>query len=483
MSNEHSPRNPGHPERVAKLRDRAARAVRSQRPPTTAIGVRGDEDGPTDQQAREIIDLTLRVGEALLGTGASASDVTVTVLRLTRTYGLRSVHVDVTFTSITVSYHRGPFRDPMTVMRIVPTSSADFTRLEAVQALVRQIVEADEPGPVRWARERLDRIVDRPHPYQRWIVTVAMALLGGAVTGLLGGEPTLIVLSAVLSAIIDRVQRRMALWTLPAFFSQLFAAAIPTTVALVLWAIRAATGEPIPGGLTPSVMVATGVVVLLTGLSVVSTAQDTLDGYYVTAAGRAFEVMLLSGGVVAGVLITLSIGQHLGVPLNITPRVALSDHLWWSTLAAAICGGANAIIFYAGTRTVAISAATGAIGWLIFRSSALLGMEAVGATVIAALVVGAISQLVSTPLRVPSLAVATGGIVPLVPGLAVFRGIFEVVQRGTDASSGWTSLVTAATLGMAIAGGVSLGSLPVRRWRADRLQRRLLTRAIGDSRE
>lgn len=448
-----------------------------------AIGVRGDEEGPTDQQAREIIDLALRVGEALLSTGASASDVTATTLRLTRAYGVRSLHVDITFTSITVSYHRGPFRDPMTVMRVVPTTSSDFIRLEQIQALVRSVVDADDPGDVQWARDRLDEIVRRPHPYRRWVVTAAMAGLGGAVTGLLGGGPALILLSALIAAVIDRVQRRLSLWTLPAFFSQAIGAAIPTTVALLLWGFSAWQGSPLPFGLTPSVMVATGVVVLLTGLSVVSTAQDTLDGYYVTAAGRAFEVLLLSGGVVAGILITLAIGQRLGVPLDISPNVGLSDALFSSTIAAFICAGANAVAFYTGPRAVVVAAATGALGWLVFRITSQIGLEPISSTAVAALVVGAVAQAVSTPLHVPSLAIATGGIVPLVPGLAAFRGIFELVHSGTDQATGLNSLVTAAAMGMAIAGGVSLGSLPLRRWRADRTQRRVLHRATTDSRE
>lgn len=474
---------PSSPRRPSTLRDRAERVLRAQLPPTMAIGVRGDEDGPTDQQAREVIDLALRVAEALLATGASASDVTATTLRLTRAYGVRSLHVDITFTSVTVSYHRGPFRDPMTVMRVAPNTSSDFIRLEQIQALVRSVVEADDPGDVQWGRDRLDEIVRRPHPYRRWVVTAAMAGLGGGVTGLLGGSWALILLSAVISAVIDRVQRRLSLWTLPAFFSQAIGAAIPTTVAVLLWGFSAWQHSPLPFGLTPSVIVATGVVVLLTGLSVVSAAQDTLDGYYVTAAGRAFEVVLLSGGVVAGILITLAIGQHLGVPLEISPNVGLSDALFGSTIAAFICAGANAVVFYTGPRAVVVAAATGALGWLVFRISSQLGLEAISSTAIAALVVGALAQWVSVPLHVPFLAIATGGIVPLVPGLAVFRGIYDLVHASTEQSTGLNSLVTAAALGMAIAGGVSLGSLPIRRWRADRLQRRILRRAAADSRE
>lgn len=94
----------------------------------------------------------MRVGETLLSTGASASDVVATVLRLTDAYGLRSVHVDVTFTSISVSYHRGPDADPMTVMRGIKVRSTDLTRLERLQTLCEILPTREctstRPGPV-----------------------------------------------------------------------------------------------------------------------------------------------------------------------------------------------------------------------------------------------------------------------------------------------------------------------------------------------
>jgi uncharacterized membrane protein YjjP (DUF1212 family) len=82
--------------------------VRDSGPPTDAINLWQGADGVDQRTARAVIDLAMRVGETLLSTGASASDVVATVLRLIDAYGLRSVHVDVTFTSISVSYHRGP---------------------------------------------------------------------------------------------------------------------------------------------------------------------------------------------------------------------------------------------------------------------------------------------------------------------------------------------------------------------------------------
>lgn len=95
-------------------RQRASDVVRSASPPTLALGTRlGGDEAVSQRQARAVIDLALRVGEAMLSTGASAADCVASVLRLMTAYGVRSAHIDVTFTSITVSIHRGLHEDPL----------------------------------------------------------------------------------------------------------------------------------------------------------------------------------------------------------------------------------------------------------------------------------------------------------------------------------------------------------------------------------
>ena len=61
--------------------------------------------------ARELnlsLDLCLRIGEVLLSSGAGAADVTATMQSVAHHLGLRHPEIDVTFTSLSMSYHRDP---------------------------------------------------------------------------------------------------------------------------------------------------------------------------------------------------------------------------------------------------------------------------------------------------------------------------------------------------------------------------------------
>ena len=82
--------------------------MRATEPPTDAIPVWTQPDGVDVAVGRAAVELAVRGGIALMATGAAASDVVASVLRLTAAYGLRSVHVDVTFSALTVSYNPDP---------------------------------------------------------------------------------------------------------------------------------------------------------------------------------------------------------------------------------------------------------------------------------------------------------------------------------------------------------------------------------------
>ena len=56
------------------------------------------------------LDFCLRIGEMLLSSGAGAADVTATMQSVAHHLGLRHPEIDVTFTSLSMSYQPRPRR-------------------------------------------------------------------------------------------------------------------------------------------------------------------------------------------------------------------------------------------------------------------------------------------------------------------------------------------------------------------------------------
>ena len=431
--------------------------MRPSGPPTDEIPIWTSPDGVDRETSLAVIDLAMRAGVAMLSTGAAAADVTATVLMLTRAYGLSAVHVDVTYTSVSVSYHRGPYADPITVLRIVRFRVQDYTRLERLRDLIVGLVQ--DPVTVDEARVRFDAVITAPHPYRRWVVTVAGGVLAAGAAGLLGAGWLIILTSFVTATIAGRAITWLTGAGVSAFFAQCVGAAIPTAVATLV-VVAGSLGVNVAEQVSPSLVVASGIVLLLSGLSIVGAAEDALEGYYVTAGARAFEVIVLSLGIAVGISVVLAIGTRLDYPIAITSQTQLIGNLTIQVVCAAIISAAFAVSSFSSGRAVVVAALAGALGWLALAGAEGLDFGAVAASAIAALLTGFVARLVSRQLGVSALAVTTAAIVPLLPGRMAYEGISAIVTDpdGNGLATGIPTLLQAFGLGLGLAAGVSLGT-------------------------
>ncbi|MDO5498925.1 MAG: threonine/serine exporter family protein [Propionibacteriaceae bacterium] len=472
----------------ADLIRRARRVVRDDEPPTWGLDLRAVSDGVEKTRSRSVIDLAMRIGDSTLSTGASSADVTAAILAVTRAYGLRSVHVDVTFTSIAVTHHRGPFEDPVTMVRIVVGRTPDYQRLAETDDLVNAIVH--DGLALDDARARFEQIMAHPRIYRRWIVTLGFIVLAAGVCALFGGSPLEILLACGLVALVDRASLWTARRRLAAFFGQIVGGAIPTAFAMLLVAVRS-YWPPMFDDFRPSILVATGIVVLLAGLAVVGAAQDAIDGYYVTASGRTFEVVILTLGILVGVLAVITLSFRLGVPAYIIPAVTSASSPLVQVGAVLAIAAGFAVSGYAGPRTILVACGLAVLGWIVHQLAGSIGFQSIVATAFACVAVGFLAQPMARRFRVPALAITTSGIVAFLPGGMVYRGLYYLVEPGMAATAGTTGpslLWGAAATGLAIAGGISLGAyfgrLVTRTHRAGaRAKSKALARSTADSRE
>jgi uncharacterized membrane protein YjjB (DUF3815 family) len=219
-------------------------------------------------------------------------------------------------------------------------------------------------------------------------------------------------------------------------------------------------------------------VVLLAGLSLVGAAEDAISGFHVTAAARGFEVMTLTAGIVVGIAGVLNLAQRAELPLTVTDPGTVTVPFAVALAAAAGVAGFWALASYAPVRAVGVAAVAGAVAWATYSLAGTLGAGPAVASATAAVVVGFGGEALTDRLRIPPLLVAVCGIVPLLPGLAIYRGLFAIVVD-SDLPGGLDTLVGAAVLGLGLAAGVALGEHLGRPFggNRDRFDRRVRRRA------
>lgn len=453
-------------------RDRAKSAFR-ERPRSSG---QTQEYVPIDPaHDQRVLDLALRMAEMLLTVGASVHDVTLTTLRIVRAYGLTTVHVDVTFDSAAVTLHRGHDQEPLTMVRVVNARTSDYTRLQRLQALVGQIEEGLD---VRVARERYLDIIRAGHPYRRWIVLGSNGVLAAGVCLLLGASPVIMALAFAAAVGASWLQRGLDRASLPTFFKQMAGGFTVTAVAIL------ATGLDKYGivdlaGLKPSLVVAAGIVMMLAGLSVVGAAQDALDGSYITAGARTYEVAILTLGIVVGIMLGLYAGQAVGIDINVETTVTSIGTGTEQVIGSVLVAAAFGVGSYAGPRTVLACTALGGFGMACYLVANFVGLGPVTAAAVSAMVSGVVSQVAARRLVLPALALSTAAIVPLMPGSVVFRGLLELVGPTYEQQGilpGVETILSAAAIGLALAAGVSLGTWVARPLKGKAFARRRQSR-------
>ncbi len=424
-------------------------------PPTVQLMRPLGPQVPDDARVQQVLDLCMRVGEVLLSSGESADETTRQMLRLAAAAGLSAVDVDITFTSITMCCHRGMAAAPVTSMRLVRYRSLDLTRLAEVAAVVDRV----EQGrlDIESAATALSEAVAAAHPYPRWVATAGWAGLAASIALLLGAEITTALVAFVVTAVIDRTGRLLNRWGLPAFFQQVVGGMLATGATLALFAAGA-----FPPGTRPSLVIAASITVLLSGLSVVGTVQDAISSYYVTSAGRAAEIALLSAGLLTGVVLALKIGFAFGLVLEVAGELPSgAAQFGISALAAALAAASYSLAGYARWRPLIAAGLTGAAGWSTYGLlTQVLSFGPIAGTGAAAVVVGIGTGLLRRGGGISPFVVTLAGITPLLPGFTAYRGFYQLAVEYTV--DGVVTVTVALGIGLALAAGVTFGDFLAR---------------------
>lgn len=403
-------------------------------------------------EARELnltLDFCLRVGELLLSSGAGAADVTATMQALAWELGVRNPEVDVTFTSLSMSYQPDPELPAFVLIRQVKQREIDYEDLTLVDHLVRDVLRGETD--LKDARGRLARIVSSGHTLPRWAATLGWGSMCAGVGLQLGGEWGVVAIAFVAAVCIDRLQLVMARRRLPFFYQQVAGGGVATLIAVAV----AAT----PADLDPSVVVTANIIMLLAGIGFMGALQDALSGFYVTGGARLTEALLATAGIIAGVGGGLEIGNLVGVDVGrLDPgAVAGLKQVSAAAIGAAICAASFAFASYAPRRALSTIGLVAAIAMLISQSASIDGVGGAWPTGIAAFFVGLVSYGVANRLRVPPLVVIVPAVVPMLPGLSIYRGLSLLSAGGAGTSEGLLALFTAASVALALAAGVILG--------------------------
>ncbi|PPG50369.1 hypothetical protein C5C27_16945, partial [Rathayibacter sp. AY2B7] len=192
--------------------------------------------------------------------------------------------------------------------------------------------------------------------------------------------------------------------------------------------------------------------------------DDAINGFPITAGGRLLEVGLLTLGIVVGIAVVLDGARSLGVELVLVDSYARPWPAAVQVLGAGVAAGAWALSSHTPPRPALIAALTGAGAFLVSDSLTTSGFAPLMANALPALAIGLLGEMLAERMRVPAVVTTACAIVPLLPGLTLYRGVLGLTSNAGP-SAGIELLLQAGMIALGLAGGVTLGRIAYRRLR------------------
>lgn len=416
-------------------------------------------------QVHRVMDTAARIGDLLLAAGTGNTDAKAQVRAVTSAYGLYGCHVDITLNTITIYAPSTSNSDPLNIFRVVHSLNSDFSRLTEVDRLIRSIVNG--ATELELTRRILDDIESSPPPYRvRW-ATLAWGGFAGSVALLLGGEPLVALIATLTSIIIMATNVWLAAKSLPVFFQNFFGGII----AVIPAALTYRFAQALDHYLSPSLVIASCIVAMLAGLTLVQALQDGVTGAPVTSSARFFQTVLMTGGIISGIAMGLMLAGQIGVTMP--PIDTSTTQGTFGSATVQTLGGVGAAMFFAiasfcERRALVVATFTALVAYSLYRFLLVqMGTGDVTAAGITATFVGLAGGLLSRRYLIPPQITAIVGITPLLPGLALYRGMYSML---TDQFVvGISNLGIALATATALAAGVVLGEWVARRLRRPRI--------------
>ena len=397
------------------------------------------------RETYKVLDLALRIGEILLSSGAGAADVTATMQALTRHHGLRNADIDVTFTLLRTSYQDDPDEMPVLLTRNVQTRDIDYDDLTRVHLLIGDVL--NDRVSLSDARAQVARINSTGHYLPKWSIVLGHGLVGGGIAVVLGAGLVVTLVATIAGILVTVLTRTMNRQRWPMFYQQTAGGLLATLLALLTTTI-----DP---RLDVSLVITANIVMLLSGIGFMGAIQDALSGFYLTSGARIIEALLATAGLIAGVSAGIALAPRLGISLAyVSPGDTGLGEPALVLAGAIVAAVAFAFTNYAPWRALPAIAVTTLLGHVVYLGVFDKQQTMPWAAGCAAVLIGAISYSIAGRVGVPPLVVVVPALVPMLPGLLIYRGL-SYMSAGD--SQGILLLTNAAATTIALAAGVILG--------------------------
>ncbi len=245
------------------------------------------------EELRDVIDLSLWMGQLLLQYGAHTDRIERTVHRLGTALGADWLDILISPNAIVATTISGEeFR---TKIRRVVSIGVNMAILAETETLIER-VESGEVDRFE-VRAELKRISLIRRVYNRWYVIAWVGVACAGLCRLLGGDLAAVAATFIASSV--------AMWVRQELQHQYFNPLINVTATAFVAGVISSLLIRLQITTTPLQLLSASVLMLVPGVPLINSMQDTIRGHLVTGFARGFTGMLIAMSIALGLLLAM----------------------------------------------------------------------------------------------------------------------------------------------------------------------------------
>lgn len=360
-------------------------------------------------------ELLLTVGQLLMENGADTSQIVRDMARVAAYMGIdaEKFHLHIMYT--TLFLHVGDEHHSHTSFRKCPKHAVNMRIISAVSRLTWRAMK--EHYTLEEFKGELESVSKRPR-YPHWVSICAAGSGCGAFCTLFGCDFNAAIYTAVAAIIGKIVQMQCAeRFGINPYVSMTFAAFTATIIAYLTHLLPTST---------PWHPLIAAALFLVPGIPMINALSDMLNTYLISGVARVIHTLIIVGAMTFGIVFAIGMADFD----SFTNLTMLPDSNYSLFMAAAAIGAMSfAIFFNLPPRLLFAAACGGAIcvctrNFFIFE----LGMSSAVGTLAGASLVSLIAIEAVHWLHTPSLVLVVPAVIPLVPGVLIYRFLFAVIN-------------------------------------------------------
>ena len=383
--------------------------------------------------------LALDIGEGMLRNGAEVSRVEDTIERICKAYG--AAHVEVfSIISFIHAAIRMPDGSYSAQLRRVRSTGTNLSVLERLNSLSREICKTT---PSLSVFDKKIRELKRKKSYPAWVKIVSSAVAVGSFSAFFGGS----FIDAILAAFAGVVISLVDIYA-PSRVNAFAKTVLSAFLASIITALFVLVGLKV----NPDFVIVGAIMLLVQGLAFGTALRDLLCGDLLTGTLKTLQAFLGALMIAFGYMVAASMTNDLITVSSVKP-----DRFIIELIMAFVTSCAYALMFNTDKKHLLYIGACGLGTFAVYYVTEALLHSIFWAAFISATFTALFSEIMARVRKAPATIFLLTGIVPTVPGGALYYTMRNMVLG--DLAGAFNKFSVTVQTGIGIAGGIVCTSI------------------------